>query len=324
MLAGMNAALPLSIERRPVESDAAALALAAQAWPEIERPGQLAALLKVVQSGEGEQLVLLVARRGGQLCGAVLAQVLAGRTAVVWPPQAIDGRFDDCGKTLLEELEQHLRAAGLYFAQAVLEADHGGGTELLHAAGFVTAGELTYMAAGAATFPRQPPQFPLQLVEASALAPERLERLVQRTYRGSLDCPLVDGLRPVADVLAGYRSAGQHRPEWWLIACETTADSVTQEIGCLLLSDHPQDEQIEIVYLGIVPECRGQNRGLMLTRHAQWLAQTAGRSRVVLAVDSANWPARRAYEAARFVAWDRRTVLIRDFRQAEKPTEAST
>jgi ribosomal protein S18 acetylase RimI-like enzyme len=75
---------------------------------------------------------------------------------------------------------------------------------------------------------------------------------------------------------------------------------------------------LEIVYLGVVPECRGRGIGYALTRQAQWIASLAERERVVLAVDAANRPAISAYETAGFIAWDRRTVLIRDFRRAAK------
>lgn len=313
----MESDVPLSIQSVPIGTDAAGLALAARAWPEMERRGQLAALANLVQSGQAQQMVLLVARRGERLCGAVLAQLLAGRTAVVWPPQLGDGSPASCGNALLGELDRLLRAAGNYFAQAVLKRDSSGMDQLL-AAGFVTGGELAYMAADAATFPHDAPPLPFRLVPSCELPQEQLDKVVLQTYRGSLDCPLVDGLRPIADVLAGYRAVGTHRREWWLVAFETAPEGADRAIGCVLLADHPGDEQLEIVYLGVVPECRGRGIGYALTRQAQWIASLAERERVVLAVDAANRPAISAYETAGFIAWDRRTVLIRDFRRAAK------
>jgi hypothetical protein len=67
MLASMESDVPLSIQSVPIGTDAAGLALAARAWPEMERRGQLAALANLVQSGQAQQMVLLVARRGERL-----------------------------------------------------------------------------------------------------------------------------------------------------------------------------------------------------------------------------------------------------------------
>ena len=175
------------------------------------------------------------------------------------------------------------------------------------------------MSADARSFPSEQPHLEFNLEPFSPANHERLIRLIEATYRGSLDCPLVDGIRDTADVLAGYRAAGQFRLELWLLVQVGGRD-----VACLLLADHPAQDQFEIVYLGVCPECRGRGWGLALTRHAQWLAHRAGRSRVVLAVDAANAPAIAVYETAGFVAWDRRSLLVRVFHPAAKQAGAST
>ena len=309
----------LAASRIPVGDDAAALALAAQAWPEMERAGQLAALTELVQAGKRDQLVLNAAYRDGCLCGAMLGQLLAGHAAVVWPPQIRGDLPAEIDSALCDEIDRQFRQEAVCLAQAILETATNGAAQSLHAAGFVHAGDLLYMAAEAESFPSELPRLEFRLESAQTVGDERLERVLVATYRGSLDCPLVDGLRMATDVLAGYRATGTHRPQWWLVARHGGCD-----VGCLLLTDHPGQEQAEMVYLGIVPEYRGRGWGLALTRHAQWLAQDAGRKRVVLAVDEANRPAIAAYETAGFVAWDRRSVLIRDFRSALKSAASST
>jgi ribosomal protein S18 acetylase RimI-like enzyme len=300
----MTAAAPLVICPIPIAQGGEALRLAAAAWPESERAGQLAMIASRIASGHAEEL-LLEARRGDQLLGAALAQRLAGKTAVVWLPQPANAE-QSIQHALLEALCARLADEQIHLAQAVLDTTASPGAELLAAGGFQHSGDLLYMAAPAESFPSKPPSSPLSFHSYSPAAHERLLSLVEATYQGSLDCPLIDGLRDTADVLDGYRAVGQPRPEWWLIARLEGHD-----VGCLLLADHLAENQCEIVYAGIVPGARGRRFGLALTRHAQWLAHKAGKSRLVLAVDAANAPAIAMYEAAGCIAWDRRSVFVR-------------
>ena len=85
------------------------------------------------------------------------------------------------------------------------------------------------------------------------------------------------------------------------------------DVGCLLLNDHPAEQQWELVYLGIVPEARGHGWGEQATRFAQSLARRAGRKRLILAVDATNDPAVSAYTKAGFFEVLRRSVFLKIF-----------
>ncbi len=135
---------------------------------------------------------------------------------------------------------------------------------------------------------------------------ERFAAVVERTYVGTRDCPRLDGVRPIGEVLEGYQAVGCFEPARWFLVRRAGDD-----IGCLLLADHPPHKLWEIVYMGIIPEARGNGLGLAVTRHAQWLAGTAGAERLVLAVDAANEPAIKGYAAAGFTSWDRRSVFLK-------------
>ena len=101
---------------------------------------------------------------------------------------------------------------------------------------------------------------------------------------------------------------GAFAPDQWLIVRHQGRD-----VGCLLLADHPEPGNRELVYMGLVPAVRGHGWGSHITQHAQWLARQAGRPRLVLAVDAANGPAIRVYESLGFRAWDRKSVYLRVF-----------
>jgi ribosomal protein S18 acetylase RimI-like enzyme len=132
---------------------------------------------------------------------------------------------------------------------------------------------------------------------------------LEQTYEGTLDCPALNGVRRLEDVVEGYRATGSFRTENWLIARESGRD-----IGVLLLTDHPSARHWELMYMGVVSAARGRELGRQITRHALWLARCADVERVVLAVDAANRPALAMYERAGFAAWDRRSVFVRFLR----------
>jgi ribosomal protein S18 acetylase RimI-like enzyme len=141
-----------------------------------------------------------------------------------------------------------------------------------------------------------------------------LSALIERTYSSTLDCSRLDEARSMEHVLTGYRRTGVYRPEWWIIAGYRGHD-----VGCVLLADHPEHDQCELMYLGVVPEWRGHGWGRELASYAQWLARRAGRERIVLAVDDANWPARQIYDGLGFQLWDRRSVYVRTARSNGPP-----
>jgi mycothiol synthase len=85
-------------------------------------------------------------------------------------------------------------------------------------------------------------------------------------------------------------------------------------VGCLLMTDYPEQGNCELIYMGVVPEARGHRWGVLISRHAQWVTRNAGRQRLVLAVDAANRPAIGMYSAAAFRAWDRRIVYLQTLR----------
>ena len=183
----------------------------------------------------------------------------------------------------------------------------------LQRCGFVHLADLLYLVSLADTFPPEPPLGELEYEPLSTENPSRLSQVVERTYEATLDCPQLNGVRAMPDVLEGHRAVGSFSPARWLIVRHRGHD-----VGCLLLAQHAGESQLEIVYTGLVREARGHGWGLAITRYAQWLTRSAGCSRLVLAVDAANTHAIRAYTAAGFTSWERRRALLRIFDEATR------
>jgi ribosomal protein S18 acetylase RimI-like enzyme len=116
----------------------------------------------------------------------------------------------------------------------------------------------------------------------------------------------------VRETLEGYAASGNSGRHLWSIL-----QAEGDDVGCLLLADYPQFKQWELVYIGVVPEARGNGWGKAAVQEALWRAKEAGRERLVLAVDEANRPALAMYARAGFEAWNRRAVFLRTGSESE-------
>ena len=251
---------------------------------------------------------LLMARRGERLVGGVFSEIQVGRTAVVWPPRLVPGEPATTGERLLAATSKLLVAKRICVAHTLLEAGVQQDGPLLRAAGFELLAELLYLVSPQERFPPSRPSSSLEFEVYSAAKHDRMARVVEATYAGTLDCPRLNGVREIGDILAGYRATGVFSPSRWLLVRHQGED-----VGCLLLADHPEHENWELVYMGLVPSARGNDWGKEITQYAQWLTREAGRPRLVLAVDAANAPATRMYSLLGFQAWDRRSVYLKVF-----------
>lgn len=293
---------PVSIGEAVGAAQEPALRLALRQLPAAERQRAIEQVL----AGREPAAEVLAATRAGALVGALWIQEQPGHTASVCPPQLIDGESGHTAVALLNTAAEQLRRREVVLVQVLLETDSGADFQRFLTAGFQHVCDLLYLVSQAGTFPTAPPAAEFEFVPVGEVEMPRLAAVLERTYERTLDCPRLNGVRAIGDVLAGYRASGPLAPERWLL-CRRGQ----QDIGCLLLADHPQGNQWELVYMGLLPEVRGQGWGTAVVRHAQWLARGAGRARLVLAVDAANQPAIAAYAEAGFLAWDRRSVLLK-------------
>lgn len=135
---------------------------------------------------------------------------------------------------------------------------------------------------------------------------EGLAELLAATYEGSLDCPSLTNLRAMDDVIDGHQAAGRFDARRWLILFDSVGPS-----GCILLNENPLRPVLEVVYMGVHPRARRCGVGRWLLAAALELAQREGITKVTLAVDERNGPARRLYNAAGFRETMRRRALVR-------------
>lgn len=296
------------IRPTPPPRQPAALELLFSGLTPDERAGQMAITLGAMGAGKLSTSGLLEAVANEQTIGVVWASPLGGKAVLVWPPQVIAGTPATLKLDLLTAVERWMLQNEFRLATAFLVDEHSEEAAQFVAAGYHRAAEVLYLASSLDDFPAadEAPNCELQFEPFTESQLPRLTALVERTYEQTLDCPSLNGTRETRDVIEGYRQTGAFDPARWSFVRHAGEDA-----GCLLLADHPQQGQWELVYMGLVPAARGRGWGAQITRQAQWLTRQAGRDGLLLAVDAANAPALRAYTLAGFRTWDRRFAMLK-------------
>ncbi len=247
------------------------------------------------------------------LCGAVLARVQRGKTAVVWPPRFAAGESLEIAVMLHEEVDRQLARYPLSMANVLLDTVREGDDEVLSRAGFERLATLLYMLCPSADFSATPsPGLQshgcLDFEAYNKANHARFSQIVDITYNQTLDCPRLNGIRSIEDVLEGYRDLGRFDPANWFIVCHQGED-----VGCLILADYQDYGNVELVYMGIIPSKRGHGWGREVAQHAKSRAASLNRPHVVLAVDADNRPAIDMYVSVGFHVWEKRIAYAKFF-----------
>ena len=295
----------------PPELRADALGMLYRRVPEAIRPRLIAEALAESEAGRVELGGLWVARRRGRIAGVLLTQPLAGRAAAVWAPEVEPswGR-GALAAALIRSALADLRARGFRIAQALVDA-----SAPRTAAGDLARGGLPRITA--LTYLHRETARPLgrgagvhrPAFEWRPFGPEteaEFRAVLQATYLGSLDMPELEGIRSLDDVMASHRAAGRFDPTRWRVGA---LPGEPEAAGVLLLSEVPDRPSWEVAYLGLTPEARGRGLGRSALAYALDQARPHA-ARLELAVDDRNAPARRLYDAAGFLPFDRRHVHL--------------
>lgn len=231
-------------------------------------------------------------------------------------------------------------------AQALLESREKDVATALEAAGFMSLGELAYLRrplGGPKADPESGfvPEWPegIQVRSMAELMGEgrsaaeldaMLGIALERSYEQTADCPELCGLRDLADVIESHRSVGEYDPSlWWLVL---DADGPQ---GCLLLSIVPEQDSVELVYIGLSPAVRGKGlasnlmgagiarlyrghvtgtTGGVKARAVGVGVQVRGTGGLTCAVDMRNQPALRLYQRLGFVRTSLRLPWVKSLR----------
>jgi ribosomal protein S18 acetylase RimI-like enzyme len=264
-----------------------------------------------VQTGELDPQGVFVLRSPPGIVGALVCLAVPGASALIWPPSCIEDKYRlDREDLLLRHTRGYLHQRGVKIAQALLAPAETSLGASLERNGFTHITHLWYL------------QHDLDISIEWLAWPARLEfptydecdhdlfnQTLSRTYEGTHDCPEVNGVRSIEEVIVGHRSQGVFDPERWHLA---TFEG--QPVGVLMLMEMPETGDWDLSYMGVVREARRQGFAREILLRALFDARAADIATVTLSVDVRNRPAWQLYRSVGFEPFDRREVYLAIFR----------
>ena len=285
-------------EERPAALELALCDLSAD-----DRPTRLAHVLHMVEQRAIDPAGILVARDADNLRGVQICVPLAGAGGLCWLPKTrpADAALEDA---LVQRGLDWLRGSGAKIAQALLHPADSPGVAPLLRRGFRFVTRLNYLEHALARVPAHTSQR-LSYSSYSAANRDMFHTILLRSYEGSRDCPELNGVRSIDEIIAGHMAQGNFRPERWWLACQGE-----EPIGVALATEVADLDAWDLSYLGVVPEARRRGFGREVALHVLQMAIESGIARITLAVDERNEPARQLYGAIGFETLDAREVYL--------------
>ena len=231
--------------------------------------------------------------RAGATTALAFALLPPGRTAIVlFPAPGELGVAAEDQLAVMSELLTTLSECDLHYAQALVEPGVSTKSHMLRQLGFWRLAELNYL--------ERDPGYPwvdppagegLTWITYAEGTHAEFSATIEASYEQSGDCPKLNGLRPIEDVVASHRATGEFDPRLWQLARVAGRNA-----ACLLLSRLTHGPMIELVYMGVAPAFRRRGLGSIVLRRALDLCRRAGARKLTLVVDSSNESASRLYD----------------------------
>jgi ribosomal protein S18 acetylase RimI-like enzyme len=265
------------------------------AWLQSAAPNSL-----VERVCDGFRVAVWRLRRGAEPAAWLAATLQSGGVSFFDPPGSVEDLSSAQATSLLKFMvEQFCAQANLI--QLMLPIGGEVTERAAIATGFQFGANLLLLGRSCSAAELGPVADPLRFEPCG----RELELVLQRTYEGTLDCPLLTCKRPLEEVVRGYEATGSTGRTHW-----RTLFRNGEPAGCVLVAGHSKLAIAELVYMGLAPEARGKGLGGELLMEAERLTLECGFSQLVIGVDGANAPARRLYEAAGYAVWEEKRVFL--------------
>lgn len=280
----------------------AALELAYQQTPGAARELQVVHALHLLDAAVLDPAGIWLARHNTAIVGVQICMPLHGGSYLFWLPETRGARADK--DALVRAALAWCQVRGGKLAQAILPPADADRAAPLVRQGFRRVTQLLYLEHHLNVLPAAPADA-LVFEPFDAANEPTFRQTLARSYDGTLDCPELNGVRTIDEILAGYRAPGAGKPAgWWLLRAGD------EPAGVLILTAMSEDAAWDLSYIGVVPEHRRRGIGRVAVCHALQTAQVGGAVQMLLAVDVRNEPARHLYASLGFTQTELRDVYL--------------
>lgn len=295
-----------------------ALELLFSEWPADARAQRIAEIQQEIEDEEFDPQQLLLAEFDRRLVGVQLTILRDDDVGMVWPP-VVDGPLlkrmsGPAGEViedkLLAEAARQLDVEDAWIGQALLEPNQLREHAAMQRNGFSRMTELRFFErplTGSSSWAKRAKSSSLSY-EPYRRSRNRLEftNVLEATYCGSLDCPELNGIRDGEQSLKNHEAAGSFNPDMWRLYRRAGID-----VGILLMSERPDQQAWEVLYLGVVESARGCGVGRAMLLDALDAARDANVERLLIVADTRNVPAVSLYESLGFRSVATRVAFVR-------------
>ena len=266
-------------------------------------------LAQSLLANDNTSLRLWWALKGRHCVGAAAVVGRPGRTGMLFHSPADSPGVDSVAMAQLIRriTSDAIRAGKLYFIQSLEDIDNPCDVEMIVQGGYEKLVELIYMERSLQDSDKDLPDVDeiedVSWKNSGQFDDQQLGDVIAETYKGSMDCPAISGMRDPKDIIAGHKASGRFEPQGWSIAY--IAD---EPVACILVNDFPGSG--DITYMGVVSEHRGRSLSQLMLARAFKAASRRGLHSMTLAVDAANSYAINTYTERGFVEKSRRIVYF--------------
>jgi ribosomal protein S18 acetylase RimI-like enzyme len=233
-------------------------------------------------------------------------------TAVIWPPYVFGSLQNIEAQTvqhMIEAAAEHAKQAGGWVLQSLIEAEDPVPSDILTMGGMEYLTDLNYLRKTLLDYKFDAiEEIPsAQIIKYHPGTNDTLFiDVIEQSFIDSQDCPEVSHGRTAKAAFQSYRYAGHFSPDNWFVMVDETG--VAQ--GVVLLTEHTEIEQWELIYLGVAVNSRKRGIGKKLMHQALRHVKDRRGQSLILAVDFRNSSALQLYRQAGFELFQRQKLHL--------------
>ncbi len=246
--------------------------------------------------------------RNGEMIGGAFSMLRADGTVLAIQPAVVPTEPESSLRLVYETLVEFSVAEDARLIMLLVDFQQSADETLLDAFEFEKISELLNLNAERLVFPERLPNGRLSFRPYKNEQWREMVATVEKTYENTLDFPRLTGLVPPDKILQGYQESHAFDPSLWYFI-----EFRSQIIGVLLLTQIENGEHLELTYVGLAPEFRGQGFSREIVRFSQFIARERNNSHLLVSVDVSNTPALTTYLRCDFHVHDRKEIYVRFF-----------